>query len=175
MTLISAHDTTVPSTVQARTALRPEDAFDGIAPIDLSLVFKGWHGIFPGVRGSKNQTGEWDHVGASRNPDLTDGSTATETVVEYTRPSSFAYTLVGFTNVLGRLIEGVRGEWTYTPDGDGTLIRWAYEFKPLPRRTALVRHFLVPLWRRYMAMSLDVAIEVAERIIAERNATGTGA
>jgi Polyketide cyclase / dehydrase and lipid transport len=170
MALISANDKTVPSTVQARTTLRPEDAFNVIVPMDLSLVFGGWHGIFPGVRGAKNQTGAWDHVGASRNPDLTDGSTATETLVEYTRPSSFAYTLTSFTNVLGRLVEGVRGEWTYSPDGDGTLIRWAYEFKPLHGRTTLVRRVLSPLWRRYMANSLDKTIEAAERIITDRTA-----
>jgi hypothetical protein len=109
-------------------------------------------------------------VGASRNPDLTDGSTATETLVEYTRPSSFAYSLTNFTNVLGHLVEGVRGEWTYTPDGDGTLIRWTYEFKPLRGRTTLVRWFLSPLWSRYMADSLDKAVDVAEHIIAERTA-----
>jgi Polyketide cyclase / dehydrase and lipid transport len=169
MTFISANDKTLPAIVQGRTPLRPEDAFDVIVPIDLSLIFKSWHGIFPGVRGTKNQTGEWDHVGASRNPDLTDGSTALETLVEYTRPSSFAYTLVGFTNVLGRLVEGVRGEWTFAPDGDGTLIRWTYEFKPLSRRAAVVRGLLVPLWRRYMAKSLGVAIETAEKTIAQRH------
>ena len=165
--LITATDTTVPSVVQARTSLSPDTAFDAIAPIDLSLVFAGWHRIFPGVRGSTNQTGAWDHVGASRNPDLTDGSTALETMAEYTRPSSFAYTLVDFTNVLGRVTEGVRGEWTFAPDGDGTLIRWTYEFKPLPGRTTVVRHLLVPLWRRYMAQSLQSAVEVAEAIGAQ--------
>ena len=29
-----------------------------------------------------------------------------------------------FTNVLRNLVEGARGEWTFTPDEDGTLIRW---------------------------------------------------
>jgi hypothetical protein len=172
MALITANDTTIPSLIQARTKLRPEDAFDVIAPIDLALIFKGWHSIFPGVRGSKNQTGQWDHVGASRNPDLSDGSTATESIAEYTRPSSFAYTLVDFTNVLGRLVEGVRGEWTFAPDGDGALIRWAYEFKPLRGRATLVRWLLVPLWRRYMAQSLITAIKVAEQIVAERQVAG---
>jgi hypothetical protein len=73
--LICASDVTVPVTVQTRSILAPEDAFRLNVPIDLSLVFKGW-GPFPGVRGVQNQTGAWDAVGQSRNPELTDGSTA---------------------------------------------------------------------------------------------------
>ncbi len=69
MTLISDGDLTVPVTVQARTRLSPATSFDIIVPIDLSLVFAG-SGPFPGVRGANNQTGSWDHVGVSRNPDL---------------------------------------------------------------------------------------------------------
>ena len=87
---------------------------------DHSRLCEGW----------KNQTGAWDHVGASRNPILSDGTTASETLTEYTVGHSFAYEVTGFTNILGRLVEGVRGEWTFTPDGEGTVIRWTYEFKP---------------------------------------------
>lgn len=170
MTLISASDVTVPITVQARTTLDPRQTFDIVVPLDLSLVFKGWHGIFPGVRGANNQTGEWDHVGASRNPDLSDGSTAVETLVEYTAGTSFAYELVGFTNILGRLAHGVRGEWTFSPDGPGTLIRWSYEFKPRPGRTLLVRHLLAPLWLRYMRSALAATVVAAEKIAREHSA-----
>lgn len=161
MTLITDKGRTVPVTVQARAALPPNHAFDIIAPIDLSLVFKGW-GPFPAVRSVKNQTGAWDHAGASRNPDLSDGSTATERLTEYTAGQSFAYELTGFTNVLRRLIHGVRGEWTFTPDGNGTMIRWTYEFKPLRRRYFLVRRALAPLWRRYMQAGVEAAARVAE-------------
>lgn len=97
MTLISNNDLTVPVTVQTGTTLSPDDAFRIIAPIDLSLVFTGW-GPFPGVRGAKNQTGAWDAAGQSRNPDLTDGSTALELLTEYTAPHSFAYEIYKFTN-----------------------------------------------------------------------------
>ena len=161
MTLISGTDKTVPVTVQTRAALPSNHAFDIIAPIDLSLVFRGW-GPFPGVRGVKNQTGPWNRAGASRNPDLSDGSTATERLTEYTAGHSFAYELTGFTNVLSRLVNGVRGEWTFTPDGSGTLIRWTYEFKPLRRRYFLVRWALAPLWRRYMQAGIEAAARAAE-------------
>jgi len=89
--------------------------------------------------------------GVSRNPILSDGSMATEKLAEYTPGHSFAYEVTGFTNfVLRRLAYGVRGEWTFTPDGSGTVIRWTYEFKPLRRRYWLIRHVLAPLWRHYM-------------------------
>ncbi len=161
MALITGKDETVPVSVQTRAAVAPRRAFDVITPIDLSLVFKGW-GPFPGVRGVKNQTGPWDHAGSSRNPDLTDGSTATETLTEYTAGHSFAYELTNFTGVLRRLIQGVRGEWTFTPDGDTTVIRWTYEFKPLAGRHFLIRRGLAPLWRRYTQASVESAARVAE-------------
>lgn len=151
----------MPVTVQALTTVGPTATFEIVVPIDLSLVFGGW-GPFPGVRGASNQTGAWDHVGASRNPDLTDGSTATETLVEYTVGHSFAYELTGFTNALGRLVRGVRGEWTFTPDGEGTLIRWTYEFKPRPGCWALIRLALAPLWRRYMVCGLAATVSAVE-------------
>jgi hypothetical protein len=120
MTLITKKDSTVPVTVQTRTAHPPGRAFQ--PGVDLSLVFKGW-GPFPAVRGVRNQTGAWDHTGASRNPILSDGSMATEKLTEYTAGHSFAYEVRGFTNiVLRRLAYGVRGEWTFTPDGNGTVV-----------------------------------------------------
>lgn len=167
MTLIAKNDLTVPVTVQTRTALSPHDAFHIIVPIDLSLVFTGW-GPFPGVRGAKNQTGAWDAAGQSRNPDLTDGSTALERLTEYTAPHSFAYEISGFTNVLRNLVDGVRGEWTFAPDGDGTLIRWTYEFKPLSGRRFLLRRIVAPLWRNYMVKGVTASVREAERIHEER-------
>jgi hypothetical protein len=161
MALITQKDRTVPVTVQTRAAAPPQHAVEVNVPIDLSLVFKGW-GPFPAVRGVKNQTGAWDHVGASRNPILSDGTTASETLTEYTNGHSFAYEVKEFTNMLGRLVEGVRGEWTFTPDGEGTIIRWTYEFKPRRGRNFLVRRGLAPFWRRYMQVGVEAAARASE-------------
>jgi hypothetical protein len=171
MSLIGSEDKTVPVIVQTRAEIPPNRAFDIITPIDLSLVFRGW-GPFPAVRGVKNQTGEWDHAGPSRNPDLSDGSTATERLTEYTGGDSFAYELTEFTNVLRWLVHGVRGEWTFTPDRDGTVIRWTYEFKPLIGRYLLVRRVLAPPWRRYMQAGVEAAARVAEEQAAHTSASG---
>ena len=165
--LFSAGDHGVPVTVQTRTPLSPVDAFNGVVPIDLSQVFTGW-GPFPGVRDVSNQTGPWDTVGQRRNPQLTDGSSALEKLTEYTAPHSFAYEITGFTGSLRFVVRGVRGEWTFAPDGGGTLIRWCYEFAPLPGRTWLLRRIIAPLWRRYMQQGIESSARVAEECAALR-------
>ena len=159
--LITPTDRTVPITVQQRSRLTPASSMSFIAPIDLSTIF---HPVapFPGVTGVANQTEAWDHAGPSRNPQFTDGSQANEQLIEYTPGSSFAYQLTGFTNMLSRLAVGVRGEWTFTPDGQGTLIRWSYEFKALPGRRWIIAGPFKPLWRRYMVAALARSVETSE-------------
>ena len=169
--LITSADRTVPITVQQRSRLAPAESMSVIAPVDLSTIF---HSVapFPGVSGVANQTAAWDHAGPSRNPQFTDGSQATEQLIEYTSGSSFAYQLTGFTNALSRLAVGVRGEWTFTADGTGTLIRWSYEFKPLPGRRWIVAGPFKPLWRRYMTVALARSIETSEAQFSARRVTG---
>lgn len=161
MPLISSHNKTVPVTVQVRCGATPAEAFAVVVPIDLARIFTAW-GPFPGVRRSLNQTGDWDTVGEQRNPDLTDGSTADERLTEYTPGHSFAYELSNFTGSLRRLIAGVRGEWTFTPDGRSTVMRWTYEFKPLPGRITLFQVVVAPLWRRYAGRAITRAACAAE-------------
>jgi hypothetical protein len=146
----------LPVTVETPCPVPPARAFDVIAPIDLTVIFTGW-GPLPGVRAV--QSGPWDAAGRVRTVELTDSSTAVERITEYTPPHSFAYELGGFTGVLGRLVSHVRGEWTFTPDGVGCVVRWTYAF--YPRRGLLVRWVLVPLWRRYAAATLDRAVAAA--------------
>jgi hypothetical protein len=159
--LITRSDPTVPVTVFARTTATPRKAFDVIAPIDLTTVF---HPVFPfpGVTEVRNQTQSWDHAGPSRNPTFGDGSQATERLTEYVAGHGFAYELTEFTNVLGSLAAGVRGEWSFLPDGDGCSIRWTYEFKPLRGRRPVLAGPFRPLWRRYMQRALDRMVDVVE-------------
>lgn len=159
--LITEGDRTVPITVQQRSRLTPADSMALIAPIDLSTAF---HPLapFPGVASVTNQTEAWDHPGPTRNPQFTDGTQVDEQLTEYTPGSSFAYQLTNFTNALSKLACGVRGEWTFTPDGDGSLIRWSYEFKPLPGRRWVVAGPFKPLWRRYMAAALARCVAASE-------------
>jgi Polyketide cyclase / dehydrase and lipid transport len=161
MALITAGDATVRVTVQTRVDVAPARAFAVVAPIDLTLIFTGF-GPLPAVTAVRDQTGSWDAVGQSRSPQLSDGTSATERLTEYAPPHSFAYEVTGFSNSLRRLVEGARGEWTFTPDGAGAVIRWTYEFKPLPYRKALVRRVLAPAWRPYMRRALAAAASIAQ-------------
>lgn len=161
MPLISRSEPTVPVTVQARTVAEPRAAFTVVVPIDLTVVFPP-HGPLPGVTGVRDQTGPWDHAGARRTVLLSDGSRATEQITEYVDGHSFAYEVSGFTGRARHLVRGARGEWTFTPDGEGTLIRWAYEFAPRRGRRALLRCGAAALWRRSMAAGLGAAVAAVE-------------
>lgn len=151
----------LPVTVESPCRTSAHTAFEVIAPIDLSLIFTGM-GPLPGVRGVRQQTGPWDTVGRTRKPDLSDGSTATERLVEYTPPHSFSYEIADFTGPMRLLVSKVRGEWTMTPDGPNCTVRWTYSFYPHARRRWLMRLVVVPLWRRYATATLTRAIHIAE-------------
>ncbi|MFG1608687.1 SRPBCC family protein [Actinoplanes sp. NPDC049265] len=159
--LINRNDVTVPITVFARTSAAPDHAFRVVAPIDLTTVFKADR-FFPGITSVSGKNGTWDHPGVSRHPRFDDGSTVNEQLTEYVAGHGFAYELTGFTNALKNLAAGVRGEFSFLPDGGGTLIRWTYEFKPLPGRRLVIAGPFTPLWRRYMRAGLDRMVAATE-------------
>ena len=80
--------------VTARASRRlpqaPERVFDYVMPVELSTVIKRW-GPLPGVKGVRDQSGEWDHVGATRTVLLEDGSSAHEELTAVNRPHHFGY------------------------------------------------------------------------------------
>lgn len=158
---ISASDTTIPVTVQCRCRATPARAFDVIVPIDLTTLFASQWPI-PGVVRVRDQTGAWDRVGRSRTPVLSDGSTVRELLTEYTRPHSFAYELTRFSGSMRHLVSAIRGEWTFTPDGEHTVVRWTYELVPRRRRAWAVRALLAPVWARYARSTLERACEIAD-------------
>ncbi|MBO0678886.1 SRPBCC family protein [Mycolicibacterium sp. S2-37] len=168
--LITPLDRTVPITVQQRTRLAPGESMDLTCPIDLTRVF---HRVapFPAVVRVDDQIEAWDHEGPSRRPRFSDGSSADEQLIEYVSGSSFAYQLTGFTNALSKFVAGIRGEWTFTPDGQGALVRWSYEFKPRPGRRWIIAGPFKPLWRRYMTAALARCIEASEADAAVSRAT----
>jgi hypothetical protein len=118
----------------------------------------------PAVLEVRNQTGEWDAPGQTRQLMLSDGGW----VIEHTKvvePSAlFAYELTDFQKVFGVLVEFARAEWVYSPEGDGTRIRWTYTFHA--RRgaglalTAIVRLAWAPYMRRVLP---GIAAEVERR------------
>ena len=65
-------------------------------------------------------------------------------------------------NPLPALVEGLRDEWTFAPDGEGTVIRWTYGFKPRRDRYLLVRRGLAPLWRHFVQAGIEAAARACE-------------
>jgi hypothetical protein len=83
-------------TVETDVRAPLEATFLTIVPIELSRIFRGL-GPWPAVVSTREQTGGWDHVGASRIVDLSDGSHAHEQLTTYEPPRHFAYRVDGFT------------------------------------------------------------------------------
>lgn len=156
-------DRLVAVTVQAITTATVEQTFAVAVPIDLTLIFKRL-GPLPAVVGTLNQTGSWDRVGASREPQLSDGTAAFEEITAYFPPSYFEYEVSQFTNLLRLLVSGARGDWKFTPTvAGGTTITWTYAFRSLRFRSAALRLLVAPLWRRYMQRALDLTVDEVHR------------
>jgi hypothetical protein len=79
-------------TTEADARAPRAQAFACIAPIDLSKVFPRY-GPLPAVVGTSEQTGAWDHAGASRIVNLSDGSSVREELTAYSEGERFSYRL----------------------------------------------------------------------------------
>lgn len=148
-------------TVAATASMSSERAFDVIAPIDLTRIFTGY-GPLPAVVGVRDQSGAWDHVGASRVVRLADGNEAREEITAYERPGHFGYRLEPLTGPLRLLVRAAEGAWWFSPEGDHTTIRWTYVFHPRRVTRLPVRLVLAPLWRAYARRVLARAVRIVE-------------
>lgn len=149
-------------TVEADVRLPLAEAFRRIVPIELAKIFPRY-GPLPAVVGTRMEGG-WDHVGARRTVELSDGSSAQEELIAYLEPSHFAYRLSGITSPLGMLVTHADGAWWFSEPAAGTThIRWTYTFQPRPGRALLLRAFLAPLWERYQARALALSVREAEQ------------
>jgi hypothetical protein len=138
------------------------DTFATIVPIDLSQIFTGF-GPLPAVRGNREQTGAWDHVGASRVVELSDGSEAPERITDYAAPHYFAYRVGPFTSSLRRVVRHADGAWWFSDAGDdGTHVRWSYTFQLHGPAAPFARLVIAPLWRAYARRVLARAIAATE-------------
>jgi hypothetical protein len=154
----------VPVTVTATTRAAREQAFHAIAPVPLERIFARY-GPLPAVRGVREQTGAWDHVGACRVVELADGGEVRERLTAHDPPEHFAYELEPLRGPLRRLVRGAEGAWWFTaaPDGGAaTAIRWTYTFHPRRGARLPIRFVLAPLWRTYASRALAKAVAIAE-------------
>ncbi len=131
----------------------PERVFEYVPPVDLPTVIKRW-GPLPGVKGTRDQSGTWDHVGATRTVLLEDGSSGKEELTAYNPPHHFGYTLtLGLpTSVLASEAAGTW--WFYAADDGGTDLEWAWALAPRPGMGVFIEFVLAPLWERYAQQAL---------------------
>lgn len=150
-------------TVEAIARASAEESFDAIVQIALPRMFIGY-GPLPAVSATREQSGDWNHVGVTRVVDLADGSSARAQITHHERPRYFAYTVSGFTSSLRALVHGARSEWWFSSAIDGrTEIRWRYTFEPRRLTRPIVTLAVVRLWRRYARKALALAVREAEQ------------
>ena len=135
----------------------PQQVFDYVMPVELNTVVKRW-GPLPGVKGVRDQSGAWDHVGATRTVLLEDGSSAHEELTSVNPPHHFGYSfdLGPPTSLIAPNAAGTW--WFFATDDGGTELEWAWALAPRPGAGLFIEGVLVPLWERYAAQALE-AIE----------------
>jgi hypothetical protein len=129
----------------------PGSAWVGVLDAPLEELFPHRAGLIPPVKECTGQEGAWDTVGKSRTVVLADGTSNVETLVEYSRPTSYRYRLSDFTGPMKALVAGVEGQFSFVPEGTGTRVTWSWRItatNPVTRTMLPVVGFF---WRRYAA------------------------
>lgn len=150
--------------IVTRDASAPvERLFDVVTAEDVLPKVLHRFGPVPGVTGTRDLTGPWDHPGSSRTVVLQDGSTARETLLDHERPRRFAYRVEDFTSAVGRVADHAIGTWNFEPTPTGSRFIWTYAFTP---RGAVTRPLLALVvrtaWGGYMSRCADRCVALAE-------------
>ncbi len=153
--------------VEGRAPVSAAVAFARVVPRDDSTLFRGYLGVLPAVSGISDQTGPWNHPGEQRTVHLSDGGQFREELVQFAPPADdgavglFDYRISGYTKILGSLVSDGVATWRFEPRPGGSVIRWSYGFRPLPRRRFVVHRLIGPIWTRYMHRSMAECVRVA--------------
>jgi hypothetical protein len=108
-------------------------------------------GPLPGVVEVRDQTGNWDRPGQTRQLMLSDGGWVIEHTMNVEPYGFFAYNLTDFQKIFGHLVDHARAEWTFSEVAGGTNIHWSYTFFPKSRGAVPVLALIIKLlWGPYM-------------------------
>ncbi|PFH08524.1 polyketide cyclase/dehydrase/lipid transport protein [Collimonas sp. PA-H2] len=131
------------------------DVFDFVAAQDVLPKILTGYGLVPGVASTSNVSGPWDQPGSTRTVHLLDGSTVSEGITHYDRPSYFAYRVSNPSFSLKHLMSYARGQFWFTPTEGGTQVKWIYMFRARNSFTKIpLRLFVGTQWRGYMDVCL---------------------
>jgi hypothetical protein len=120
-------------------------------------------GLLPAVVAVRDQSGDWDVAGQTRQLMLSDGGSVIEHTTNVDRLEFFAYDLTDFQKLFGAIVEGARAEWTFSAAPTGTLIRWRYTFHARPGFGPLLAAIVRLLWGPYMRRVLPGIVAEIER------------
>jgi hypothetical protein len=156
---------TAPKVAVTRQAMipgSPEEVFRFIAAEDVLPQVLTGYGPLPAVVRTSDNTGPWEQPGSTRRIHLADGTTVREQVTLHDRPRLFAYRVWDFGNpILRNLADEARGEWTFAPTPEGTLVSWTYTFTAKNGLAAVPLSGIARwLWRGYMDVCLDNAVRI---------------
>lgn len=122
------------------TAARPaKHFFEEILRVEAWTSFKGY-GPIPAIRSAAFVHRTESITGAIIRVENSDGSSHTETIIEWSPPDRLVMELAGFSPPLSRLASRFIEAWTFTPTPTGTHIRRDFTIEP---RNALATP---PLW-----------------------------
>lgn len=111
-------------------------------------------GLLPGVKSVSGQTGAWSAPGQTRQLTLTNGARAEETLIAL-EPAGYRYRIARFTGLFSAIVKEAHARFDVTPRGDGSMLRWTYEFQPTGGLSAAILSFLVDSqWNAYMDAAL---------------------
>jgi Polyketide cyclase / dehydrase and lipid transport len=144
----------------------PHVVFAFIASEDVLPKVLTGYGPLPAVVRTSQNTGPWDQPGSARIVHLADGNTARERVTFYSAPHRFAYRVWDVSHpIVGTLANEARGEWTFAPHPNGTLVTWTYTFSAVNALASVPLAVITKIfWRGYMDVCLDNAKRLLSRI-----------
>jgi hypothetical protein len=149
------------ATVLGTVTGRAKNVYRAIVALDPALTLTGY-GLIPAVTTTTHQ-GSWQTVGDTRSVTFSDGSSAREVITTLQAPHIYAYRLTELTGVLGHLVQHADSSWNFTQEGASTHCEWNFTFTAKPRRAALIRFALLPIWTAYMRKVLQNTTEAVHK------------
>jgi len=162
---------------QSRTIpLSVADAFARIIVAPLPVLFARRHLLMPPIKEVRDQAAEWgEAIGQSRTIETTDGGVMHETLTELDAPNLFGYELTVMQGPMKVLVAGVKGQWRFAPDGDGTRVTWAWTLTPKSALTRPLLKLVASHWMGYAEKALEQAqVEAVRAQAAAAAGDGVG-
>jgi hypothetical protein len=133
----------------------PEATFDlavanGTLPRVLLASFP-----LPGIVSVTYEDGGSARAGARRTAKMTDKSELVEEVLVNDRPREHTYRWAEPPPVVRPLLRRATATWTFTPEGNGTRIRWTYVFDLTTPLVYVPARVFTALFQRWMQQGLD--------------------